>query len=258
MLFPNVKQIVSEFLPSWNVSRSVDLRDSCQSRNNPVPLEIPRDLLDRNRFSGVAYLYLVRHKSARTHEAHITAEDVPKLGQFVHCSRTQDATDFRNTGIVRRRLLWPEFLVCIGNHRSKLPVPKIFAAFTDTRLGIENRSTVLQLDRYCDKQPKRRRADNPGARQPDIEKTFRYGHRLRFNGPWSHAGADLCLTRCDHIDAPRVGISELRCNLLPFAPENIPVKRSVARFDHISRPSRAVYQGTRSRRLWSPDLLVSH
>ena len=34
MLFPNAKQAVSEFLSSWNIPRSVDLRDSPRIENS--------------------------------------------------------------------------------------------------------------------------------------------------------------------------------------------------------------------------------
>src|SRR5262249_21444610 len=103
MLFPNVKEVVSEFLPSWNISRSVDLCDSGQSWNNFVPLKVSGDLFDRNYFSSVVYLYFMRHESARFNETHITMEDVPELRQFVHRRRTQHAAYFRNAGIVGRR-----------------------------------------------------------------------------------------------------------------------------------------------------------
>src|SRR5262245_7866705 len=82
-LLTNVDPVVAEFLPARHVARRVDLCNARESRRHGAsPIESGH--LFQAFDSAVAlHFNFTRAERPRTHKAHVAAEDVPELWQFV-------------------------------------------------------------------------------------------------------------------------------------------------------------------------------
>ena len=82
----------------------------------------------------------------RADEGHVAANDVPELRQLVDVRASQDPADAGDPVVVRLR---PLGAVALGvdAHAAELVDREAAAALAKSPLGIEDRATVVELDR---------------------------------------------------------------------------------------------------------------
>jgi hypothetical protein len=137
-----------------------------------MPSFVPRYFLDRYLLSIAAYLDFFGQQGLWADKAHITSEDVPELGQFVHRRGSHEPSYSRDPSIAVSCLERTELLVRIDDHRSNLPVHESASALADALLRIEGWAAVIELDRDHDRDPDRCRHHHPEASEGRVEGTF--------------------------------------------------------------------------------------
>jgi len=87
-----------------------------------VTFDVAGNLLHVHQTSAAVGLDFSRSQRARTDKAHVAAEDVPQLRQFVHRRGPQDAADASDARIVLHGGLRSDSLFGVVDHGNRDPV----------------------------------------------------------------------------------------------------------------------------------------
>src|SRR5262245_47560046 len=144
---------------------AVNLSVSGQSRANAVPQIVigvlPAELTGKFRTLG-----------PWTDEAHLTAEHVPELRQFVEAVTPQIMSDPRTPRISWNGPDSPEIAFGIGVHCAELDDRKTPPVESDASLAIQDGPTVRHLDSNCNQKEQRRQHEQSRDRDSDIGGAF--------------------------------------------------------------------------------------
>ena len=113
----------------------------------------------------------------RTNEAHLAAEDVPQLRQFVEAGLADEVADPGDPGIFLQLVIGFPFgpeggifreqflqhLVGVGNHAAELPGAEAATMAADPFLRIEDRTGRAEANGCGDEQQERRRQQHADA-----------------------------------------------------------------------------------------------
>src|SRR6266480_37650 len=84
----------------------------------------------------------------RANEVHVTAQDVPKLGNLIDSSLANNASDPSSAIIAFDSPYWT-ILFGVNTHRTKLYQDKVATVFAHALLPIKHRAVRVQLDQNC-------------------------------------------------------------------------------------------------------------
>src|SRR5262249_10257276 len=99
----HVQTIESELARPRDVARRVDVRQPGEARPHRLTLRIAGNLIERDQPTVAAHVDFAWTEWPRSDEAHIAAEDVYELRQFVHRRGAQHAPDAGHSRIVCSR-----------------------------------------------------------------------------------------------------------------------------------------------------------
>ncbi len=103
-------------------------------------------------------------------DAHIAAQDVPRLWHLVEVEPAQHPTDACDAGVV---LLGPvQVLFGVHAHRAQLDDLERLPEVADTFLAVEEGTAVLQLERDPDERQEDAKGNQPDERGDDVDKPF--------------------------------------------------------------------------------------
>src|SRR5207244_4049646 len=92
-------------------------------------------------------LDLVAERRPWPDQAHVAADHVPELRQLVEREPAQHAPDPRDARVAAVDRVARALLLGSDDHRAELQQVEVHAAFADTRLAVEHRPAILELDR---------------------------------------------------------------------------------------------------------------
>jgi hypothetical protein len=92
---------------------------------------------------------LVAERRPRADDGHLTADDVPQLGQLVDRRPTEDSPDARDPGVTAIDGEPGALPLCADDHRAELEDVEVAAVLPDAALPVDDRAAVLDLDREC-------------------------------------------------------------------------------------------------------------
>ena len=175
----------------------VHLRPAGDAGADEVPQVVVRDLF-------FVDLGALRPFSAGADQAHLAAQDVPKLGEFVEPGAAQDGAD---TGHPFVSLTCVEPARGRRAHGAELPDRKDASPESEAILSEDYRSAAFKKDGCGNKNEHRKQENQGGARDADIDEA------LDLPGPGATGEAEAFLEdpiRRDavQIDAPPMGFEE--------------------------------------------------
>src|SRR5262245_48739237 len=88
-------------------------------------------------------------------KAHITAQDVPELWEFIQRGCAQPFSDPRNTCVLSGCLAWPMLLVGVGHHGAKLEDRKSPPPLSHALVIKKDRTAIIPFDHGSDEAPHR-------------------------------------------------------------------------------------------------------
>ena len=143
-----------------------------------VNLSVPRKTGAYRMTKVVAGMFLpelaseFRTLRARPHETHFTAENIPELGKLIETEASKGVADFRASGIAghcpdRAKVPFGALM-----HGPELDDGEGPASEADTRLPVENPSTVRQTHSHGDHSKRRREQNQSNRRQDHIGGSF--------------------------------------------------------------------------------------
>ena len=106
---------------------------------------------------------------ARTHHAHLAAQYVEQLRQFVDAGRADDAADTRDPVVVATGRAPALQVARLDAHAAKLVHQEQAVAVADALLAEEDRATAVELDRNRDDQQQRREKCQRDRRQQHVD-----------------------------------------------------------------------------------------
>src|SRR6185503_2913051 len=109
---------------------------------------------------------------AGTHEAHLSANDVPELGDFVEVRRAQDSSNGRRARIAFGGPHRPRALFGVDLHRSKLEDLKRSPPAAQPFLPKQDRTATFQLDDQRDYENDRKQQHHRERRSDQVEETL--------------------------------------------------------------------------------------
>lgn len=145
-LFLHIEKVIPEFISGGGVIASINLRHPGQPgphlKSPAVISNLPGKLLNK-----------LRPLSARPHKTHIALQDIPELGQFIHCRRTENPAYFCHPWVMFRCPDSACLLLGIRDHGAEFIYPEHPAVSPDPLLRIEDRPPVLKPYQEGDKNP---------------------------------------------------------------------------------------------------------
>src|SRR3954471_21517024 len=127
-----------------------------------MPLAVERNLL-------CELGHELRPLGPRADHAHVAAEDVPQLRQFVEARPPEEPTDRRDAGVVAVRPHRAGFRFGISDHRSELVHGERAAVSADARLVIEHRPRGRELHERGRQEHERRAEYKPYEADNDVD-----------------------------------------------------------------------------------------
>jgi hypothetical protein len=106
----------------------------------------------------------------RTDQAHVAAQHIPQLRQFVDPGGTQEPADARDPRIAGVRV--GIVVRSLRAHGAKFDDFERHVVFPDAPLAEENGTAILQPDGHRAADDKRRKHDEPGHGEPEIADSF--------------------------------------------------------------------------------------
>jgi hypothetical protein len=166
---PHIQHVVAKFHATWDVTRRKDLRDASEPRQHARAHRESRNVFETLQLTRPQRFDLTRPQSPRAREAHVAAEDVPELRQFVHRRGTQQASNARDAWITLGRLDGANMSLGIGNHRAELANVEGHTVKARSLLTVEHGPAIFELDHRRDHCPPRRRSEQPDTREHHVE-----------------------------------------------------------------------------------------
>src|ERR1051326_7756327 len=117
-------------------------------------------------------LDISRHLRARTDQAHLSAQHVPKLRQFIQLCPPQQPADRSDAQITIAGNSRPA-RIGSGNHRAEFPDEKWNPLLPDSSLAIKDRAPVGKLDCQCYEKEKRAEQNQSQGGEEKIVKPLR-------------------------------------------------------------------------------------
>jgi hypothetical protein len=137
---PNIVQIMTKpFFQARKTSPSVDLSVTGETALHEMT-RIVRGIL------SVKFENEFRALRSRTDKAHIPAQDVPELRQFVEPEPPQKPSNSSAARVVGYGPDCTKFRLRVFTHRSKLNDLEAPAAEADSNLSVEHRTAIIELD----------------------------------------------------------------------------------------------------------------
>ena len=169
----DVDRVETELPGPRGIARSVDLRQARQSRPHRVARIVSGNRIQTHQLCCSPDFDLARHQWARADKAHVAAEDVDQLREFVHRGLAKHAPDPRDArvvlvGLARRKRR------CVRNHGAELQGAECRAAKAHAVLRKQHRAAVFKLDCRRDHEPQRGRDDEPRPRQQHVERALQH------------------------------------------------------------------------------------
>src|SRR5688572_8490594 len=168
----HVDEVIAKFPSTADVAWRVYLRDARQSRTYAGSLAESRDVLQLLDHSASAHFDFARPQRTRAGEAHVAAEDVPQLRQFVHRGCPKKAPDSRHPRVVLNRLNRADLRLGVRDHRAEFVHVERHAIASRPLLAIEHRTAILEFDQRGDDRPQRSRCHEADARERDVQRAF--------------------------------------------------------------------------------------
>ena len=139
---------VAQLLPPRHLRVAVNLRQAGQARPHGVPPIETRNLFTKFCDQLIPF-------GPGTDEAHVTAENVPKLWEFVHRRGPQDPPQASHARVVLRGRHGPFVAVRTRNHRAKLQAVENSAVLPNPSLAVEDRPLAFEFVGQRDEPPER-------------------------------------------------------------------------------------------------------
>src|SRR6266550_997852 len=123
----------------------------------------------------VVLVDLVAERRPRPDDRHVAAHDVPELRQLVQRQPAQDPARARDSRIAAVDRVSRAEPLGTDDHRAQLEELEVDAVLADARLPVEDRPTVLELDRERGDGQEWAREDEPAAGDRKVQRPVQQG-----------------------------------------------------------------------------------